>query len=79
MGQRIEHRIGDLLLLQLGLGLGHRQVVALPLIGGQDRQQHDGEQRQDDGQQRRPRLGERLVRRGGTGQTHDLRVDGVVP
>ena len=57
MGAKPFKVLGDLLLLQLGLGLGNRQVVALSLVGGERRQQHDGEQGQDDAQQGRPGLG----------------------
>ena len=78
MGQHIPHGIGDLLLYQLGLGLGHRQIVPLPLVGGQHRQQYDGEHGKDDRQQGGPGLGEGLIRHGGACQTHDLGVDGVV-
>ena len=78
VGQDVGDRVGDLLLLQPGLGLGNRQVVALSLIGGEHRQQHDGEHGQNNAQQGRPGLGEGLVGRGGAGQADDLRVDGVI-
>ena len=78
MGQQVPHGVGDLLLHQLGLGLGHRQVVPLALVGGEHRQQDNGEHGQNDGQQGGPSLREGLVRHGGAGQTDDLRVDGVV-
>ena len=52
--------------------------MALGFIGRQHRKQYNGENRQHHRQQRRPGLGEGFVRRGGTGQTDDLRVDGVI-
>ena len=78
MRQHVPHGVGDLLLHQLGLGLGHRQIVSLALVGGQHRQQDDGEHGQNDGQQSGSRLGEGLIRHGGARQTDDLRVDGVI-
>ena len=78
VGQCVPYGVGDLLLLQPGLGFGHGQVVALSLVSGQHGQQDDGEQGQDDGQQGGPGLGEGLVRSGRAGQTDDLRVDRVV-
>ena len=52
--------------------------MALGLIAGKHRQQHDGEHGQDHAEQRGSCLGEGLVRRGGTGKSYDLRVDGVI-
>ena len=78
VGQYIGHRVCDLLLLQLGLGLGDGEIVAPALIGGEHRQQDDGEHGQDDGQQSRPGLREGLIRSGGAGQPYDLRVNGVI-
>ena len=78
MGKDIARLAGDFLLLQLSLGLGHGQVVALGLVGCQHREQDDGKDGKDHGQQRRPGLGECLIRGRRTCQTDDLRVDGVV-
>ena len=78
MGQDIGHRVADLLLLELGFGLGYGEIVAPALIGRQDRQQDDGEHSQDHAEQSRSCLGEGLVSGGGAGQADDLRIDGVI-
>ena len=64
MGQDVGGRVRNLLLLEFGFGFGNREVVALALIGGEDGQQHDGEQGQNYAQKSRPGLGECLVRSG---------------
>ena len=76
--QNIGRRILNLLLHQLGLGLGYGQVMSPALVAVENAQEKNGEHGQDHGQKCGTGLGEGLVCRGGPGQTHDLRVDGVV-
>ena len=78
MRKHVRDGVCDLLLLELCLGLGDGEVMPLALVGREHRQQDDREHREDYGQQRRARLRESLVCDGGTGQTDDLGVDGVI-
>ena len=78
MREHVRDGVCDFLLLELCLGLGNGEVMPLALVGREHRQQDDREHCEDYGQQRRARLREGFVRDGGTGQTDDLGVNGVI-
>ena len=78
MSQHISQGVRNLLLDQLGLGLGDGQVMTLAFISRQNRQQDNGEHGQNHAQERCTGLRECFVCCRRTGQSDNFRVDGVI-
>ena len=78
MCQDVGHRVLDFLFDQFCFCLADRQIMPFAFIMVQDQQQCDRTHGKDHGKQCRPCLGERFVRNGRTGQSHDFRIDGII-